>query len=113
MRRSAFVALMASLTLARACAPIQKTRLLALADNESAREVLGEPALRVIAHELAASIKSNVSVDWMHREAARARMRVLAGTLQRLTDLFDTHLQFSGLLRKSVGTHSPADGQRS
>jgi hypothetical protein len=38
---------------------------------------MGEPTLRVIAHELVASIKSSVSVDWMHREAARARMRVL------------------------------------
>jgi type I restriction enzyme, R subunit len=55
----------------------------ALADNESAREVMGEPALRVIAHELLASIKGNVSVDWMHREAARARMRVLVKRLLR------------------------------
>jgi type I restriction enzyme R subunit len=55
----------------------------ALAENESARQVMGEPALRVIAHELVASIKSNVSVDWMHREGARARMRVLVKRLLR------------------------------
>jgi type I restriction enzyme R subunit len=55
----------------------------ALAENESARQVMGEPSLRVIAHELVASIKSNVSVDWMHREAARARMRVLVKRLLR------------------------------
>ncbi len=55
----------------------------ALAENESARQVMGEPALRVIATELVASIKSNVSVDWMHREAARARMRVLVKRLLR------------------------------
>jgi type I restriction enzyme R subunit len=55
----------------------------ALAENDSARQVMGEPALRVIAHELVASIKSNVSVDWMHREAARARMRVLVKRLLR------------------------------
>jgi len=55
----------------------------ALAENESARQVMGEPALRVIAHELVTSIKSNVSVDWMHREAARARMRVLVKRLLR------------------------------
>ena len=36
-----------------------------------------EPTLRVIAHELVISIKNSVSVDWMHREATRARMRVL------------------------------------
>jgi type I restriction enzyme, R subunit len=39
----------------------------ALAENESARQVMGEPTLRVIAQELVASIKSNVSVDSMHR----------------------------------------------
>ena len=38
---------------------------------------MGEPALRVIAHELVLSLKGSVTVDWMHREAARARMRVL------------------------------------
>lgn len=37
---------------------------------------MGESILRVIAHELVVSIKDNVSVDWMHRETARARMRV-------------------------------------
>ena len=47
----------------------------ALAENESARQVMGEPALRVIAHELVMAIKSNVSVDWMHRESARANIR--------------------------------------
>ena len=49
----------------------------ALAENESARTVMGEPALRVIAHELVSSIRGSISVDWMHRENARARMRVL------------------------------------
>jgi type I restriction enzyme R subunit len=47
----------------------------ALAENESARQVMGEPALRIIAHELVAVIKSNVSVDWMHRDSARANIR--------------------------------------
>lgn len=55
----------------------------ALAENESARQVMGEPALRVIAHELVASIRKNVTVDWMHREAARARIRVLVKRLLR------------------------------
>jgi type I restriction enzyme R subunit len=49
----------------------------ALAENDSARQAMGEPALRVIAHELVTQIKGSVSVDWMHREAARARIRVL------------------------------------
>jgi len=47
----------------------------ALAQNESARQVMGEPALRVIAHELVTVIKGNVSVDWMHRDSARANIR--------------------------------------
>jgi hypothetical protein len=45
----------------------------ALAENESARQVMGEPGLRVIATESVANIKGNVTVDWVHREAARAR----------------------------------------
>ena len=47
----------------------------ALAQNESAKEVMGEPALRVIAHELVQVVKSNVSIDWMHRTSARANIR--------------------------------------
>jgi type I restriction enzyme R subunit len=47
----------------------------ALAENDSARQVMGEPALRLIAHELVTVIKGNVSVDWMHRDSARANIR--------------------------------------
>jgi type I restriction enzyme, R subunit len=55
----------------------------ALAENDSARDVMGEPKLRVIAHELVTSIKGSVTVDWMHRDAARARMRVLVKRILR------------------------------
>jgi type I restriction enzyme R subunit len=55
----------------------------ALAENKSARDVMGEPALRVIAHELVKSIRGSVSVDWVHREAARARIRVLVKRILR------------------------------
>jgi type I restriction enzyme R subunit len=55
----------------------------ALADNQSARTAMGEPALRVIAQELVNSVRSNVTVDWMHREAARARIRVLVKRILR------------------------------
>jgi type I restriction enzyme R subunit len=55
----------------------------ALADNQSAREVMGEPTLRVIAHELLTSLKGHISVDWMHRDTARARMRVLVKRILR------------------------------
>jgi len=55
----------------------------ALAVNQSARDVMGEPALRIIAHELVQSIRSNVTVDWAHREAARARLRSLVKRILR------------------------------
>ena len=55
----------------------------ALAENESAVEVMGDEQLRVIAHELLNSLKSNVTVDWQHRESARARMRVLVKRILR------------------------------
>lgn len=47
----------------------------ALADNRSAHDLMGEPALRVIAQELMQTIKNNVTVDWAHREPARADIR--------------------------------------
>lgn len=55
----------------------------ALAENESAVEVMGNDQLKVIAHDLLMSLKSNISVDWAHREAARARMRVLVKRILR------------------------------
>ncbi|SHE29157.1 protein of unknown function, partial [Ruegeria intermedia] len=55
----------------------------ALATNESAIEVLGNDSLKLIAHELLESLKSNVTVDWSHRESARARMRVLVKRILR------------------------------
>ena len=47
----------------------------ALAENESAVQVMSNDSLKVIAHELLMSLKSNVTVDWAHRENARARLR--------------------------------------
>ena len=55
----------------------------ALAQNESAVEVMGNDQLRVIAHELLSSLKSNAPVDWQHRESARARMRILVKRILR------------------------------
>ncbi|MBO6756357.1 MAG: type I restriction endonuclease subunit R [Roseibium sp.] len=49
----------------------------ALAQNESAIEVLGDEKLRLIAHELLEQLRQNATVDWHKRESARARMRVL------------------------------------
>lgn len=49
----------------------------ALAQNNSAVEVLGNDKLRLIAHELLEQLRQNATVDWHKRESARARMRVL------------------------------------
>jgi type I restriction enzyme R subunit len=55
----------------------------ALADNESAVEVMGNDQLKVIAQELLNQVKKNVTVDWAHREGARAQMRVLVKRILR------------------------------
>ncbi|WP_027896254.1 type I restriction endonuclease subunit R [Zestomonas thermotolerans] len=56
---------------------------MALAENNSAVEVMGNDQLMVIAHELLVSLRENVTVDWAHRESARARMRVLVKRILR------------------------------
>jgi type I restriction enzyme, R subunit len=46
-----------------------------LADNKSAREVLQDGTLKLIARELADRIKAKASLDWTQRETVRADMR--------------------------------------
>ena len=53
----------------------------ALAENESAREVMGDEILMQIAKDLTASIKKNISVDWSIRESVQAKMKM---TIKRL-----------------------------
>jgi type I restriction enzyme R subunit len=69
----------------------------ALADNESAVDIMGNDSLKVIAAELVKGLKANASVDWAHRESARARMRVLVKRILRKygypPDLQDTAVQ--------------------
>ncbi|WP_050523921.1 type I restriction endonuclease subunit R [Pseudorhodobacter wandonensis] len=55
----------------------------ALADNQSAVDVLGNDQLKIIAHELLKGLKANVSIDWAHRDSARARLRVLVKRILR------------------------------
>lgn len=55
----------------------------ALADNQSAVDILGNDHLKIIAHELLNALKANVSVDWAHRDSARARLRVLVKRILR------------------------------
>ncbi len=69
----------------------------ALAENESAVQMMGDDKLKLIAHELLVSLRENVSVDWAHRDSARARMRVLVKRILRKygypPDLQDTAVQ--------------------
>jgi type I restriction enzyme R subunit len=55
----------------------------ALAESASAVKLMGNDSLKVIAHELLVSLKGSVTVDWSHRESARARMRVLVKRILR------------------------------
>ena len=69
----------------------------ALAENESAIQMMGDDKLKLIAHELLMSLRENVSVDWAYRESARARMRVMVKRILRKygypPDLQDTAVQ--------------------
>ena len=48
----------------------------ALADNDSAKEVLGDDTLRDIARILVERVKQNATIDWTIRENVRARLRL-------------------------------------
>jgi type I restriction enzyme R subunit len=58
----------------------------ALADNASAKEMLADVTLRLIARELAESIRRKVSLDWTQRDTVRADMR---RTVRRLLAKYD------------------------
>jgi type I restriction enzyme R subunit len=47
----------------------------ALADNESAKEVMQDDKLKLIARELAEIIKRKASLDWTQRDSVRADIR--------------------------------------
>jgi type I restriction enzyme R subunit len=53
----------------------------ALAQNESARELMGDPVLRALAHELTDKLRKSATVDWAKRQSAREKMRVLVKVL--------------------------------
>ncbi|MCO8261440.1 type I restriction endonuclease subunit R [Pseudomonas asiatica] len=55
----------------------------ALANNEASLRELGDEILAKIAHELTASLRANVSVDWNSRESVRAKLRILVRRILR------------------------------
>jgi type I restriction enzyme R subunit len=55
----------------------------ALETNDSAVKVLGDDALRMIARELVAMLRANVTIDWTVRDNVRAHLRVLVKRILR------------------------------
>lgn len=55
----------------------------ALAENQSARDVMGDEKLRFLAQELVNRVKQNVTIDWQVRENARAQIRVMVKRILR------------------------------
>lgn len=55
----------------------------ALETSDSAVQVLGEPTLKQIAHELVDAVRRNVTIDWTVRQQVRAKMRVLVKRILR------------------------------
>ena len=55
----------------------------ALAQNQSALEVMGQKELAVIATELVKHVRRNATIDWTVKQTARAKMRVLVKRILR------------------------------
>jgi type I restriction enzyme, R subunit len=55
----------------------------ALANNDSAREVLGDKTLRELAVVLVDKVKANVSIDWTLKESVQAKLRTTVKRLLR------------------------------
>jgi len=49
----------------------------ALANNESAIEVLGDETLRELARILVEKVRSNTSIDWTIKESVQAKLRTI------------------------------------
>jgi len=55
----------------------------ALAQNQSARDVMGQDQLRELAIVLVERVRKNASIDWNLKESVRARMKVMVKRLLR------------------------------
>jgi len=55
----------------------------ALANNEESVRELGDETLKLIAHELAESLRKSTSVDWSVRESVRASLRLMVKRILR------------------------------
>jgi len=63
--------------------PYEYAFYLALADNQSAVDVMGIEELRKLAIALTERIKNNASIDWNLKESVRARMKIMVKRLLR------------------------------
>lgn len=59
----------------------EKSFYAALANNQSAHDLMGEEVLSAMARELAEKLRRNLSIDWQHKENVRARLRNLIKAL--------------------------------
>ena len=55
----------------------------ALEANDSAVKVLGDDTLKMIARELVATVRKNVTIDWTIRDNVRAQLRVYVKRILR------------------------------
>ena len=49
----------------------------ALAQNQSARELMGDEVLSQLAKEITDTLRKSVTIDWQYKEGVRAKMRIL------------------------------------
>lgn len=55
----------------------------AVAENDSAKELMSKDKLRELAIVLTSTIRNNISVDWTIKESARAKIRTVVKRLLR------------------------------
>jgi len=53
----------------------------ALANNQSAHDLMGDAVLMTMARELAEKLRGNLSIDWQYKENVRARLRTMIKAL--------------------------------
>ena len=53
----------------------------ALANNQSAHDLMGDEVLMKMARELAEKLRGNLSIDWQYKENVRAKLRTMIKAL--------------------------------
>jgi len=71
----------------------------ALANNQSAKEAMGDEKLRVILTELVTQVRKSTTIDWTLREGAQAKIRVI---VKRILNRFGYPLDLQEAAVKEV-----------